>query len=183
MSIYTKQGDKGKTKVFDKTSSNLVGVSKMSCKIRSIGAIDELNSFLGVVVAFSSDRTLYKRLREVQSDLFTINSILAGSNLGFSKAKVKKMEHEIDNWEGNLPVQKNFIYYSGSQTSSLLFYARALCRRAERSLVSYYHRSQSTDHSPLVFMNRLSDFLFILARKVNFDEKVKEEYWIVNKGK
>lgn len=181
MSVYTKAGDKGKTKVFDKTSGKLVGVSKRSCKIRSIGAIDELNSFLGVVISFSGDKSLQKRLREIQGDLFTINSILAGSNLTLSKTKVKEIEGEIDSWEGSLPVQKNFIYYGGSQVSSLLFYARALARRAERSLVSFYHRRQSTNHDPLVFMNRLSDFLFILAKKINFDEKVKEEYWMTSK--
>lgn len=178
MSIYTKKGDKGTTKVFDKKSGKLVGVSKMSCKIRSIGTLDELNSFLGVAISFSQDRGTQKLLRDVQSDLFTINAILAGSNLKFSKVKIKRLERQIDEWEGELPVQKNFIYYGGSQTSSLIFYARALCRRAERSLVKFHRQSSMVDSSPLVYMNRLSDYLFILGRYENIKNKTKEEFWL-----
>ncbi len=180
MTIYTKNGDKGKTKVFDKASGKLVPVSKMSCKIRSIGTIDELNSILGVVISFSQDKVLQKLLREVQGDLFTINAILAGSDLKFSKIKVKRLERQIDKWEGELPVQKNFIYYGGSQVSSLLFYARGICRRAERSLVSFsrvFHNSLLVSHiSP--YINRLSDYLFVFGRYENIKNKTKEEFWL-----
>jgi cob(I)alamin adenosyltransferase len=176
MSVYTKAGDKGNTKVFDRVSGQLIAISKTSSKIRSIGAIDELNSFLGIVISFAKDPILQKRLRELQSDLFTINAILAGGKLKFSKTGVEKLEKEIDDWEGMLSVQKNFIYYGGSRTSSLLFFARALCRRAERSLL----KLQITNYKLqiLAYLNRLSDWLFILARKVNFDEKSKEIFWI-----
>ena len=180
MAIYTKKGDKGETKVFDKKTGKLVGISKKSCKIRAIGAIDEFNSFLGVIISFSEEKGLQKKLKEIQSNLFTVNSILAGGNLRFSKVKVKKLEKDLDEWEGSLPVLKNFIYYGGSKVSSLVFYARALCRKAERSLVAL-SKKQTVKPELLIYLNRLSDWLFMLARKVNFEQENKEEFWIGNK--
>lgn len=179
MSIYTKTGDKGSTRVFDKKSGQLVGVKKDSCHIRTIGAIDELNSFLGIVKSHfddSDDRSKIKKIEEIQGNLFTINSILAGSKLRFSKVKSKKMEKKIDELESKLPVQTNFIFYGGSQISSLIFYARALCRRAERSLVSF-SKKENVPKPILIYFNRLSDYLFILAREVNFDSKTPEKFW------
>ncbi len=172
MAIYTKTGDKGKTKVFDKKSGELIKISKSSRRVRTIGAIDELNSFLGMV----------GNLEEIQSDLFTINSIVAGSKLRFSKSKIKKLEKKIDEWEGSLPVLKNFIYYGGSKDASLIFYARALCRSAERNLVAL-SKLQATSYELLSYMNRLSDYFFMLARKVNFDEGYKEKVWKTTKNK
>ncbi len=193
MAIYTKKGDKGKTKVFDKESGTLVGISKKSCKIRAIGAIDELNSYLGIVKTEVGSEMLdigkkhkneyENKIQEIQGDLFTINSILAGSNLELSNKRIKELEKDIDNWEGTLPAQKNFIYYGGSLLASQIFYARALCRRAERSLVSFFHRTPFTDHQPLIYLNRLSDYLFMMGRVMNFEMKIKEEYWIGNKNK
>ena len=166
MAVYTKTGDKGSTKVFDKKTGELTSIRKDSCHIKTIGAIDELNSYLGLIGG----------LTEVQRNLFTINSILAGSNLRFSKTKTKKLEKQIDIWEGKLPVQKNFIFYGGDTKASLIFYARALCRRAERELVFY--SSQFTVHSSLLaYLNRLSDYLFMLARSINFDTKTPENFW------
>lgn len=166
MAIYTKTGDKGETKVFDEKTGELTKVSKTSCKIASIGAIDELNSFLGIIGG----------QEEIQGNLFTINSILAGSNLRFSSTKTRKLEKAIDKWEGTLPVLKNFIYYGGTQKSSFLFYARALCRKAERSLVTL-SRQQTVKPQIMVYMNRLSDYLFMLARVKNFEAKIKEKFW------
>lgn len=170
MSIYTKTGDKGQTKVFDRKSGQLVGINKDSCKIAAIGAIDELNSFLGIV----------GDLTEIQGNLFTINSILAGSKLRFTKAKTKKLEKQIDKWEGKLPVQKNFIYYGGTPRASLIFYARALCRRAERELVAF-SKEQKVPEAILIYMNRLSDYLFMLARSENNKEGKKEVFWKTSK--
>lgn len=176
MAIYTKTGDKGETKVFDKISGALVKISKSSKKIKTIGAVDELNSFIGIIRSQDKDKTFDKNLTEIQKDLFTINSILAGSKLRFSKIKTQKLEKQIDKWEGSLPVLKNFIYYGGSKGSSLIFYARALCRRAERQLVSFSH-IQDTNPNILIYMNRLSDYLFMLAREINHDAGAAEEVW------
>lgn len=170
MAIYTKTGDRGETKVFDKKTGNLTKIAKDSCTIAAIGAIDELNSFLGIV----GDQT------EIQGNLFTINSILAGSKLKFSKTKTKKLEKQIDKWEGELPVQKNFIYYGGTPKASLVFFARALARRAERSLVEF-SKDQKVPEAISIYMNRLSDYLFMLARYENFKAKIKEKFWKTSK--
>jgi len=157
MSIVTKAGDKGETRVFDSKTKKLVNISKSSDLINTIGTIDELNSILGVVGGYT----------DIQGDLFTINSILAGTKLRFDKSKTTKLEKEINRIEKVLPVQKNFIYYEGDPKAALLFFARAVARRAERSLVSL---SKINDINPqiLTYINRLSDFLFIKAREINF---------------
>jgi len=180
MAIYTKTGDKGTTRVFDKKTGQLIPVKKSSCKIKTIGAIDELNSILGIVRAFGTDKKLEKRLLEIQGNLFVINSILAGGKLKFSKTETKKLEREIDLWEGTLPVLKNFIYYGGGVEASFLFYARALTRRAERSLVAHNSKFQIPD-SILIYMNRLSDYLFMIARSRNLENGIKEEFWKTSK--
>jgi cob(I)alamin adenosyltransferase len=166
VAIYTKAGDKGETKVFDKKTGELTRVSKDSCKIKAIGAIDELNSFLGII----------GDLTELQGDLFTINSILAGSSLRFTSVKTKKLEKQLDKWEGKLPVQKNFIYYSGTLRATQIFFARALSRRAERELVEL-SKEQEVPEAIKTYFNRLSDYLFMLARSENFKAKVKEKFW------
>jgi ATP:cob(I)alamin adenosyltransferase len=159
MSVYTKTGDKGKTGIF-----NGKRVSKSSKVIQAIGAVDELNSYLGVVGGLS----------EIQRNLFTINAIIARSDLAMPKDATKKLEREIDEMEGKLPVLGNFIIYSGTPRAVKLYYARALARRAERMLIAY-----GIQHTAniLPYLNRLSDYLFTLARYTNFKKKVKEELW------
>lgn len=166
MAIYTKVGDKGETRVFGKRTCELIKVSKKSRKIRAIGAIDELNSFLGIVGG----------LEDIQDDLFTINAILAGGKLQFSKIRTKKLERQIDKWEEKLPVQKSFIYYGGNLQASLLFYARAICRRAEVTVVAF-SRQEKVKPAVLVYINRLSDYLFIKAREINWQANFKEKAW------
>lgn len=159
MAIYTKTGDGGKTGTFGGRR-----VSKASDLINTIGAVDELNSYLGIIGGFTS----------VQSNLFTINSILTGAKLKLPSKAIQQLEREIDKWEGTLPVLKNFIIYGGSKKAAQVYYARALCRRAERSLVGL-----KTKYDPeiLRYLNRLSDYLFMLARKTNFDKGITEKTW------
>ncbi len=180
MAIYTKTGDKGNTKVFDKKTGALTPIRKDSCHIKTIGAIDELNSILGIARAFGTDKKLQKIIIDIQENLFIINSILAGGKLKFSKTKTKHLEKEIDVWEGTLPIQKNFLFYGGGVEASFLFYARALTRRAERSLVTF-SKSQDTNPDILAYMNRLSDYLFMLARSMNLEKGIKEEFWKTKK--
>ena len=180
MAIYTKTGDRGATKVFDKKTGQLTKIAKDSCKIAMIGAIDELNSFLGVVKSCSNDSNHWNKIEEIQGNLFTINSILAGSKLRFSKTKTKKLENQIDKWEGELPVQKNFIYYGGTPKASLIFFARALCRRAERQLVAF-SKLNAIPYTLLTYINRLSDYLFMFGRSVNFESKIGEKFWKTGK--
>lgn len=181
MAIYTKKGDKGQTKVFDKKTGKLTTIFKASCQITAIGSLDELNSFLGVLASYKvtelqSYGELTKEIKDVQNSLFTINSILAGSKLRFSKTKVKKLEKQIDEWEGRLPVLKNFVFYGGSYESTLLFYARSVSRRAERDLVAF-SKEEKVSPAILSYVNRLSDYLFMMARWINFEKKIKEEFW------
>lgn len=180
MAVYTKTGDKGSTKVFDKKTGELVGIRKDSCHIKTIGAIDELNSFLGIVKSSSNDSNHSNKIEKIQGSLFTINSILAGSNLKFRKSETSKLEKEIDVWEGSLPVQTNFIYYGGTQFASLVLYARALCRKAERSLVTF-SKKQDVPEAVRVYFNRLSDYLFMFARSVNIESGEGERFWITKK--
>lgn len=160
MAVYTKTGDKGKTSTFSGKR-----VLKSSKLINTIGTIDELNSYLGIIGG----------LTEIQKNLFTINAILIGAKLKFSDTATKELEKEIDKMEGGLPVQKNFIIYSGTKKSRKLFYARALCRSAERALVNL-NLPDSLSHIP-IYINRLSDYLFILARWENHKKHKREIYW------
>lgn len=176
MAIYTKRGDRGETSLYDKMSRQNVRVSKNSLRIRTIGVIDELNSFLGVVVANSSDSVLVKRIKEIQRNLLTIGSILAGSKLTFSKVKTKGLERLLDELEGSLPVLKNFVLPGGSPVAAHLHYARTLARRAERAAVAL-NRKEGVKLQILVYLNRLSDAIFMLARQANSKAGVKEEIW------
>lgn len=161
MTVYTKTGDKGKTGTFGGKR-----ISKSSKLIQAIGAIDELNSYLGII----------GKLTEIQRNLFTINSILSGAKLTLPKDATKKLEKEIDEMEGTMPVLANFIIYSGTPRATKLYYARALCRRVERILVAASD-SKHPNLDKLAYLNRLSDYLFTLARFTNFKKKVMEEVW------
>lgn len=168
MAVYTKKGDKGETSLFRGTR-----VDKSSLRIRAIGAIDEANSYLGIILAEDSG---LQELKEVQRNLFTVGSILAGAPLRFAKSKTKKIERAIDKIEGALPVLKNFILPGGSGVGARLFFARTLVRRAERALVRL---NAITPLKPelLVYINRLSDYLFMLGRQVNHRDGMTEEAW------
>ena len=122
----------------------------------------------------SEDLALNKKLKEVQGDLLTIGAILAGSKLRFFKTKTKRLEKEIDEMEGALPVLTNFILPGGSRPASNLQYARTLARKAERKLVSLNEKSAVKPQIP-IYLNRLSDYLFILARDANSKMEVKED--------
>jgi cob(I)alamin adenosyltransferase len=160
VAIYTKTGDKGKTGTYSGKR-----ISKSSELINAIGAIDELNSFLGIIGG----------LTEIQKNLFTVNSILTGAKLELPKDATRKLEREIDKWEGSMPVLKNFIIYSGSKKATQIFFARSLTRRAERSLINLKIKSQKLEI--LAYINRLSDYLFMLARFTNFRSKISEKIW------
>ena len=177
MSVYTKKGDKGTTKVFDKKTGELTSIRKDSCHIKTIGAVDELNAYLGIISSLSSNIKIINIIKVIQGNLFTINSILAGSKLNFTDKETRDLENDIDVWESKLPVQTNFIYYGGSEISSHLFYARALARCAERELTEFSKEVEIPEQIQK-YINRLSDYLFVMARFINFKNKVKEKFWI-----
>lgn len=176
MVIYTKKGDRGETNLYDSKSLGKARILKSSLTIKAIGAVDEANSFLGMVTSFSEDKNLVLWIKGCQRNLFAVGSILAGAPLGFSKTKTLKLEKEIDKLEKSLPTLKHFILPGGTRAASLLFVARTLARRAERSVVKLGRR-QKIKPQISVYLNRLSDYLFTLARYVNFREGIKEEPW------
>ena len=175
MAIYTKKGDKGKSRVFD--SNDLI--FKDGQIFATIGTIDELNSVLGVCKSFFSNKQTVKMLEQIQSNLFTIGSILAGAKIKLQRDQVTKLEREIDRMEGTLPVLANFILPGGTKAAGFLHLARSIARRAEREVVEYSRRKQ-VDPEILVYLNRLSDFLFMLARLENFKRKVTATIWKAN---
>jgi len=170
--IYTKEGDKGKTRLY-KTKRRIY---KDNPIFSAIGLIDEASSFLGIIISQSKNKELNKILKHIQNNFFTINSILAGAKLKLDKEEINKMEKIIDKLENKLPPLKNFILPGGTPTASRLMFARTLIRKAERKTVTL-NRKIKIKKNILIFLNRLSDLMFILARNENMISKVKEVNW------
>ncbi len=180
--IYTKQGDDGKTA--------LIGgerVSKHHSRVESYGTVDELNSHIGVVRAQIQGTAEESLLAEVQNDLFTIGSFLAsasGSNQKLPKAlddaKINKLESEIDRLTATLPPLQNFILPGGTVIGAQAHVARCVCRRAERLVVNLRDNEEVPDFV-VIYLNRLSDYLFTLARFLDHNNGGTEIIWIANK--
>lgn len=171
--IYTKTGDKGQTSLYGGKR-----VSKSHYRVAAYGTIDELNSLLGVVTAQLKDKRVLDFINLVQNDLFLIGGSLAGARTGLNALTlhVEKMEKVIDWLDGQLPPIKNFILPQGVISASLLYFTRAVARRAERQLVALLPEEQ-VDEKILIYMNRLSDLLFMMARYINFKAGFKETIW------
>ncbi len=177
MAIYTKKGDKGTTALYDPQNAQLKRISKDSLKIWAIGSVDEVNSFLGICISFCQDKTLAAKLQRIQRDLLNIGSILSGSPLKFNISKTKALEKEIDKLESSLPVLKNFIVPGGTQLSAHLQYVRALTRRAERRIVAL-GKTEPVNAEVLPYINRLSDYFFMLARNKNIKSGISDDAWM-----
>lgn len=165
--IYTKTGDKGKTSLIGGTK-----VSKSHPRIESYGTVDELNSHIGLVSDLITDDLGKTALREVQDRLFTIGSLLAcdpdkesGLKLpGLKETDVRFLESEIDRMNESLEEMKTFILPAGHVSVSSIHIARCVCRRAERTCVFLNESRQELDNIIIIYLNRLSDYLFMLAR-------------------
>lgn len=178
MSIYTKFGDKGKTSLF----AGKV-VSKANLRVNTYGALDELNSYLGIILAKLKEVKIKKTLNIVQSDLFSIGAYLANplkendENLEkHLKEQVDFFENEIDLITKKLPVLKNFIFPGGGELGASLHFARTLTRRAERRVVELSEKEYVFPQI-LIYINRLSDLLFMYARFINNKQNKKEVIW------
>jgi len=174
MPIYTKRGDKGKTGLLENGGEKRV--SKDYLRIEVIGALDELNSYLGIVTSLLQSKKHKEFVENVQKDLFTINSILAGAKLVFTKTKTTKLEKKIDELEKNLPKLTNFILSGGSEVSARFQFARSLARRAERKLVALSKKEKIAPQI-LQYTNRLSDTFFVYARTINIEAGEEETVW------
>ncbi len=177
MKIYTKTGDKGDTSLFGGKR-----VPKDNVRIEAYGTIDELNAFLGVLHDTIENLDQQQLIEQVQNNLFTIGSLLANEGKStpyipdLSNEAILSLETAIDDMDALLPPLKNFILPSGHTMISFCHIARCVCRRAERRLVELDH-SEAVDPKLLKFLNRLSDYLFVLSRKIAFDLGVKEIVW------
>ena len=178
--IYTKTGDKG--------STSLIGgvrVPKNHIRIEAYGTIDELNSQLGVVNDSVQDETLKGQIREIQDRLFTIGSILATSPEKEVKMKIPDLhqsdieflEKSIDQMNEELPAMRSFILPGGFLASSFAHVARCICRRAERISVGMQQEGEEIPALIIQYLNRLSDFLFVVARYIAFKAGAEETPW------
>jgi len=179
LKIYTKTGDKGYTSLIGGTR-----VPKHHLRIEAYGTVDELNSYLGLIANLGITEEDCILIKEIQDRLFTIGSSLAADpdkskmkipDLHFSD--IELLEKEIDIIDDYLPALKSFILPGGSVLAAHCHVARCICRRAERNVVQLAENSD-VDDKVTMYLNRLSDYLFILARKVNFDNNIEENPWI-----
>jgi cob(I)alamin adenosyltransferase len=179
MKIYTKTGDKGFTSLIGGTR-----VAKHHIRIESYGTVDELNSYVGLICDQDIAAHDKEILKQVQDRLFTIGSSLA-SDPERSKmvipdlhlADIELLENEMDTMNEHLPELKHFILPGGSNAISYCHIARCVCRRAERITVHLAEES-FVDEKVTIYLNRLSDYLFMLARKIANDHKIPENQWI-----
>ncbi len=182
MKIYTKTGDAGTTGLFGGPR-----VSKDDQRICSYGSVDELNAVLGLVRAHLDEQLLESLdpiLQHVQEALFSIGAELATPSPEEHGLKwkgdqqVQAMEDWMDSWETRLPPLRNFILPGGSKVAAHLHLARTVCRRAEREIVTLSHDPRVSDLTRIViYLNRLSDLLFVMARAANQLESISDVPW------
>ena len=189
MKVYTKTGDGGTTALFGGTR-----VPKDHIRIESYGTVDELNSYIGLIRDQEMNQHYKETLIEIQDRLFTVGAILATpidkeimkngekrlKNLGIIETDIELLEKEIDTMEDALPQMTHFVLPGGHTTVSYCHVARCVCRRAERLSVHLSHE-EPIDEMAVKYLNRLSDYLFVLARKLSFDLNAEEVKWIPRK--
>lgn len=189
MKVYTKTGDSGTTSLFGGTR-----VPKDHMRIESYGTVDELNSYIGLIRDQEIDKHYKDILIEIQDRLFTIGAILATppekevmkngelrlKKLGILETDIELLEKEIDSMEDALPPMTHFVLPGGHQTVSYCHITRCVCRRAERLAVHLSHNEPVAEIA-IKYLNRLSDYLFVLARKLSYDLNADEVQWIPRK--
>lgn len=183
MKIYTKTGDQGMT--------SLVGgkrVAKNSIRLESYGTVDELNSYLGMIRSFPMDRVIVDELVEIQSRLFDVGGNLATDpddphvavRVGIKEKDVEMLEKAIDRMDAEVPPMKYFILPGGNGVVAFCHIARTVCRRTERRILDLANEAE-VDTVLIKYINRLSDYLFILSRKLATDTGLEEMKWVAEK--
>ncbi|WP_340105039.1 cob(I)yrinic acid a,c-diamide adenosyltransferase [Rhodohalobacter sp. 8-1] len=178
MKIYTKKGDAGETSLFGGTKTK-----KSNIRIRAYGTVDELNSTIGMVLSYSLSDHGKDILTQVQNDLFVVGATLATPDPEKARidqvgdTEIEGLEKWIDTLEEDLPPLKSFILPGGGGAGSTLHFARTVCRRAERETVQL-SESEEIPADAIIYLNRLSDLLFVLARYENLQGGEKETPWI-----
>ena len=179
MKVYTKTGDKGTTALFGGTR-----VFKSDVRINAYGTVDELNSYVGLLRDQPVNSNKHNLLIEIQDRLFTVGSILA-TEPGNEKVKVpnlhpkdvERLEQSMDDMDEQLPEMKSFVLPGGHQSVSFCHIARCVCRRAER-LVIELSQHDDVDELVIQYLNRLSDYLFVLSRLMAQELKIVETPWV-----
>ena len=178
MKIYTKKGDKGKTQLLGGSI-----VDKDHVKLECYGTIDELNSFIGNIYDQDLKEFHKEILLNIQNQLFNLGSVISFDGIkdkiklpNITVKNIEMLEKAIDKMEESLPMLKNFILPSGHPTTSKCHIARTVCRRAERNLVTLSKTSE-IDNLHLQYLNRLSDYLFVLSRAVLKENNAEEIEW------
>ena len=176
MKIYTKTGDEGKTSLFDNSR-----VWKSDERIMSYGAVDELNSSIGIALSLELDNEIKEILIKIQNDLFMVGSDLANPNMADKKIRTTEkmtifLEQKIDLLEPQLKPLTSFILPGGTLLASILHLSRTISRRAETHVVEL-SKSEDINKKAVIYLNRLSDLMFILARIVNNRKKMPDIIW------
>ena len=178
MKVYTKKGDKGKTQLLGGSI-----VDKDHVKLECYGTIDELNSFIGNIYDQDLKEFHKEILLNIQNQLFNLGSVISFDGIkdkiklpNITVKNIEMLEKAIDKMEESLPMLKNFILPSGHPTTSKCHIARTVCRRAERNLVTLSKTSE-IDNLHLQYLNRLSDYLFVLSRAVLKENNAEEIEW------
>ena len=173
--VYTRTGDYGTTQLGDGSR-----LDKFSLRINAIGDVDELNSCMGIVLTQQLAEDISEHFINIQHVLFDIGGELSlpGESI-INERNVQDLERLIDNYNRDLPPLKEFILPGGSTTGALCHFARTICRRAERQLAAL-SRHEVVNKYTLMYINRLSDFLFVVARVINRGDNVREQYWKKN---
>jgi cob(I)alamin adenosyltransferase len=174
--IYTRGGDRGETSLGDGTR-----VPKVDCRIAAFGSVDELNSHIGVVLAGDVPDELRGVLARVQSELFDLGADLSvpfgvSDRLRITEEQIENLESDCDRFNADLPELASFVLPGGTEVAARLHVARAVCRRAERDALAAAEELD-INHLALVYLNRLSDLLFIFARTANAAAGSDEPLW------
>ena len=182
--IYTKTGYKGETSLYGGTR-----VSKAAARVESYGTLDELNAFIGLAKAEISDEKVLNQLQKIQFDLFTVGSeaatptdkmFLANGksrlDLLISEEEITELERWMDDFDAELEPLKFFILPSGGKAAATIHVCRTVCRRAERSMV-FLRETEEVRPELIKYLNRLSDYLFVLARYISKISGEKEDFW------
>lgn len=177
--VYTKTGDKGTTSLIGG-----VKVKKTDARIEAYGTVDELSAQLGLLASFMKDGADKDIIYRVQSNLFTVCSYLAtdktktphAPSFTLDEGEVAVLEREIDAIMAEIPQQTSFILSGGCHEAAIAHVCRTVCRRAERRIF-FLGETAELDPEVLQYINRLSDYLFVLARKLNFIEGIREKTW------
>ena len=182
--IYTKTGDKGETSLYGGTR-----VSKAAARVESYGTLDELNALIGLAKSEISDEKVLSQLQKIQFDLFTVGSEAAtptdkmllanGKNrldLMISEKEITELELWMDDFDAELEPLRFFILPSGGKAAATVHVCRTVCRRAERAMV-FLNETEEVRPELIKYLNRLSDYLFILARYISKISGEKEDFW------